>query len=174
MKKMLGLLCAFALLASQAEARVSRATPQVKGGSEVTAFVTASLATNAIDTLVVGPINPAYGQVALVAADSTAATAGRWIFHYTIQFEGLASSSGGAATTDSLDVATDFSYDGQNFIQKVAIGTVDATNASTTYDGFFLYYGGSSTPPPYLRFRLQNDGAGTGKLGVTISWRRQQ
>lgn len=159
------------LAAAPAFAHQDRMKPQHQGGLQVAGYITQSLATNAIDTLVVGPICVKALEGA-AAADTTAASMLLQAIRLSFVSNGLAG-TGGSGTGDSLQVAVDFSHGTVDFVQVSALGNL-MTNALPTrtieYKLFSLGAAMLKDVPLYVRFRYKNTGAATARFDVNAAW----
>lgn len=179
MKKFLILLvCVFTALAvTDANANVRRVQATVQGGLEMVGFTTGSLATNAIDTLEVGPVCVKARQLALgsAVADTTASALQMQGYILSFALEGL-SGTGGSGTVDSMQVGIDVSWDGQNWTQISALGnlmTNTLANKSVAFKTGTAQPAGLKDVPAFFRFRYKNTGAATGKANVMAAWQTQ-
>lgn len=174
MKRILVFAIGLLMVAGISFGAVSSRQPVNMGGVQMIGYVTPSLTAagaGALDTLEVGPINIA-GYWNAGVADTVG-----YAFYsiVSLAFEGQ-TGTGGSGTVDSLDVGFDVSYDGQNWTQHTALatGAGRATGAAPLEEFVIKAKATSSVGlkgvPVYLRFRLDNLGAATGKAAISVSW----
>jgi len=172
MKKIAVLMCAGLLaLFGTANAAVHTITATDEGNHQIASFVTASLATNAIDTLEVNGVDMALLPALIQAAGDTT-TLTLWGVVAFVS-EGYAG-TGGSGSGDSLQVGVDIGFDGQNWVQATALGnlmTGSAPQVAIRYKFSSTSAAGLKAPPTKLRFRYKNTGAATAKFGTTAVWR---
>lgn len=175
MTKLISLVIAGLLLASPALAAEKQVNAQNQGPFQVVSLSTASLATNAIDTTNVRTIlDIDYKESGIFAAVDTTAADIYWLWPLETTVQGL-SGTGGSGTVDSVQVAVDVSSDGIHWTQASALGNL-MTNAAPKAAQVIKFHSnqaaGLKQPPMYVRFRLKNTGAATGKAVVTAKWLR--
>lgn len=162
MKKLI-LISLMALLVPSMAFATQTSTIQktVEGNFVIYKWVTPSQATNAIDTTKVSFADAAW------AFEDTSATisSAPYSLQLTISFEGQ-TGTGGSGTVDSCYIGIDLSNDKLNWKEAQAI-TVFNTNANPVKVLTL------TRAYPYVRARLKNGGAATGRSHVYISYPRK-
>ncbi len=164
------------LLASPVQAGQSTVTTNKIGKAAQVVVLTSSIATSGLDTCRVAVADAEYIFSGVFAAADTTAADLYYLLPVAFAFEGQTSSAGGAASTDSFQVAIDVSYDGDNWTQVAALAPASTgmTNAAPNYETTLKFHSnqakGLKTKPVWARLRSKNLGAGTGKGRIVFTY----